>query len=164
MALQVVRVLVVRLQQQALRWTAGAAPHRTGRSQQATAPGQTLVRADSKPCIDGFTVQECGPVLPPIQQNVLQHAGFGSLAQSHALLKQLLLLLRLGSKREAVRGPLLDALLAYLQACRGPRIVHASADLFQAAISGQTAAPATLFLLAPIMTNTIALYHWHPHC
>ncbi|CAK0757624.1 hypothetical protein CVIRNUC_002556 [Coccomyxa viridis] len=88
---QVVRVLVVRLQQQALRWTAGAAPHRTG---------------------------------------------FGSLAQSHALLKQLLLLLRLGSKREAVRGPLLDALLAYLQACRGPRIAHASADLFQAAISG----------------------------
>ena len=64
------------------------------------------------------------------------HAGFGSQVQSHALLKQLLLLLRLGSKREAVRGPLLDALLSYLQACRGPRIAHASVDLFQAAMSG----------------------------
>ena len=77
----------------------------------------------------------------------LQHAGFGSLAQSHALLKQLLLLLRLGSRREAVRGPLLDALLAYLQACRSPRIAHASADLFQAAISGRPAEPATLLPL-----------------
>ena len=57
-------------------------------------------------------------------------------------MKQLLLLLRLGSKREAVRGPLLDALLAYLQACRCPRIAHASADLFQAAISGRPSDPA----------------------
>ena len=65
-------------------------------------------------------------------------AGLGSQAQSHALLRQLLLLLRLGSKREAVRSPLLDALLSYLQACRGPRIAHASADLFQAAISGHS--------------------------
>ena len=67
-------------------------------------------------------------------------AGFGSQAQTHALLRQLLLLLRLGSKREAVRGPLLDALLSYLQACRGPRIAHASADLFQAAIAGSLSA------------------------
>ncbi len=35
-----------------------------------------------------------------------------------------------------MRAPLLDALLSYLQACRGPRIAHASADLFQAALSG----------------------------
>ena len=79
-------------------------------------------------------------------------------------MKQLLLLLRLGSKREAVRGPLLDALLAYLQACRGPRIAHASADLFQAAISGQISDPATLHPLCPIMTNAVARYHWSPHC
>ena len=70
----------------------------------------------------------------------LWRPGFGSQAQSHALLKQLLRLLRMGNKREAVRGPLLDALLSYLQACRGPRIAHASADLFQAAISGTTSA------------------------
>ena len=68
--------------------------------------------------------------------SALHCAGFGSQAQTHGLLKQLLLLLRLGSKRDAVRAPLLDALLSYLQACRGPRIAHASADLFQAALSG----------------------------
>ena len=66
-------------------------------------------------------------------------------------MKRLLLLLRLGSKREAVRGPLLDALLAYLQACRGPRIAHASADLFQAAISGWPAALTTLLPLCSLM-------------
>ena len=44
--LQVIRVLVVRLQQQALRWTAGATPHKTGRSQRANAAAQMLVQAD----------------------------------------------------------------------------------------------------------------------
>lgn len=84
-------------------------------------------------------------------------AGFGSQARSHALLKQLLALLRLGAKREAIRAPLLNALLAYLQACRGPRIAHASADLFQVALSGmQLSFPclfhiASLCLLAPVL-------------
>ena len=84
-------------------------------------------------------------------------AGFGSQARSHALLKQLLALLRLGAKREAIRAPLLNTLLAYLQACRGPRIAHASADLFQAALSGMQLSFPCVFhivshcLLAPVL-------------
>ena len=41
---QVIRVLVVRLQQQALGWTAGAAPHRTGESVQAPTADRCLCR------------------------------------------------------------------------------------------------------------------------
>ena len=87
--------------------------------------------------------------------------GFGSQAQTHALLRQLLLLLRLGSKREAVRAPLLDALLSYLQACRGPRIAHASADLFQAAISGSSRLPTIQFLNGIRGLNPPSSKHLH---
>ena len=87
-------------------------------------------------CYNGYEKCANGPTRLSSILGAIYCAGFGSQAQTHALLKQLLLLLRLGSKRDAVRAPLLDALLFYLQACRGPRIAHASADLFQAALSG----------------------------
>ena len=57
-------------------------------------------------------------------------------AKSHAILKQLLGLLREAQKSEPILIPLLGALLTYLQATRAPRLAHAPPSLFQAVLQG----------------------------
>jgi hypothetical protein len=54
----------------------------------------------------------------------------------HAILKQLLQLLREAQKSEPVLTPLLGGLLTYLQATRAPRLAHAPPSLFQALLQG----------------------------
>ncbi len=77
--------------------------------------------------------------LDPKSTDVI-HLGCAALrlpAQCHVILRQLLELLRKGQKTEAVRIPLLGALLAYLQATRAPRLAHAPPSLFQTLLQGK---------------------------